>query len=72
VLEPDPATDRDLTAVTLDEVADWTESRREVWQTAAENHPEYAPDLDEEANRRAFPELYDEREENSGHDGGGE
>ena len=62
VLEPDPATDRELTRVELDDLADWPQSRREVWQTAAERHPDYAPDLDETANRRAFPELYDERD----------
>jgi hypothetical protein len=29
---------------------------------AADKHPDYAPDLAEEANRKAFPELYDDED----------
>ena len=59
---PEPAIERDLERVGLDDLTDWQETQREVWEVAADRHPEYAPDLDEEANRQAFPELYAEAE----------
>lgn len=58
---PDPDLERDLSRVELEDLADWTQTQREVWRVAADRHPEYAPDLDEQANRQAFPDLYAER-----------
>jgi hypothetical protein len=61
---PEPEIKRDLERVELEDLADWTQTRREVWEGAANQHPEYAPDLAEEANRQAFPELYDDETDN--------
>jgi hypothetical protein len=58
----DPEIERDLERVELEDLADWTQTTREVWEVAADKHPEYAPDLAEEANRKAFPELYDDED----------
>jgi len=59
---PEPEIERDLERVELEDLADWTQTTREVWEVAADKHPEYAPDLAEEANRKAFPELYDDED----------
>jgi hypothetical protein len=55
----DPEVTRDIEPVGLEDLADWRQHRREVWREAADRHPDFAPDLDEQANREAFPELYD-------------
>ena len=64
----DPEVTRDLEPVDLEDLADWRQHRREVWQEAADRHPDFAPDIDEQANREAFPDLYDD--ETTDADGG--
>jgi hypothetical protein len=34
----------DLTPVTTEDIADWSDHRRRMWREAAEQHPEYVPD----------------------------
>ena len=59
----DPEIDRDLDRVTLEDLADWRLYRREVWREAADRFPDFAPGLDEQANREAFPELYEQADD---------
>ena len=62
----DPEVKRDLEPVGLEDLADWRQHRREVWREAADRHPDFAPDIDEQANRKAFPELYDDETTDAG------